>query len=78
MSETNNEPEGKGIWLTSDEVHELRDHIQALKVGHSLIAKPDQLAPDELGEIYRQMGEAISALASSPIFGATGPGKGNK
>ncbi|MCC9600338.1 hypothetical protein LOC67_07175 [Stieleria sp. JC731] len=70
MTEKDNESADRGIWLTSDEVHELRDHIQALKVGHSLVANPEQLAPDELHEIYVQMGEAISKLASSRIFRA--------
>ena len=63
-------PDG-GIWLSSNEVHELRDHIQALRVGHSLVSRADQLEPDEVREIFTQMGEAISQLAASSIFGST-------
>ncbi|OYP28433.1 hypothetical protein [Rhodopirellula sp. MGV] len=69
MTDNNQESSERGIWLTSDQVHELRDHIQALKVGHSLITKPERLEPGELREICVQMGEAIAELANSPLFG---------
>ena len=68
MKEPGRMPDENGVWLDSDEVHELRDQIQALKVGHSLIKGANRLADDEIREIYQEMGEAISKLASSSLF----------
>ncbi|MEO1528437.1 MAG: hypothetical protein AAFX06_23690 [Planctomycetota bacterium] len=68
MTEASRESEPSGIWLDSDEVHELRDQIQALRVGHSLISGDNQLDADEVREVYREMEEAISKLANSTLF----------
>ena len=71
MNQNAERSQAKGIWLASDEVHELRDQIQALKVGQSLLINSSNLSTDDVGEIVREMGEAISKLSQSSLFHPT-------
>lgn len=68
MTQTESEPSPRGVWLDSEEVHELRDQIQALKVGYALLVGDSQLNNADRADIYREMGEAISKLAESTFF----------
>ena len=76
MKHAGSGPTDNGVWLDSDEVHELRDQIQALKVGYALLSGNGGLGKTEVQEVYREMGEAISKLADSSIF--RGKEKGQK
>ncbi|MEL6105874.1 MAG: hypothetical protein AAFU85_07555 [Planctomycetota bacterium] len=68
MTLAESEPSPKGVWLDSEEVHQLRDQIQALKVGYALLIDEGELEDSERAEVYREMGEAISKLAESRFF----------
>ena len=69
MTQAESEPSPRGVWLDSEEVHELRDQIQALKVGYALLVGDEPVSTSaDRADVYREMGQAISKLAESNFF----------
>ncbi|MEM6468290.1 MAG: hypothetical protein AAF802_01890 [Planctomycetota bacterium] len=71
MREVESREKSRGIWINSDEVHELRDHIQALRVGFSLLKNTEDLGEEAIGEVHGEIAESIGRLAASSLFKRT-------
>lgn len=68
MKRTSNRSESGGIWLNSDQLHEIRDQIQALRVGFSLLSRSKNLDDDTLIEVNEEISGALNSLAGSVLF----------
>lgn len=66
-----NDTNDRGVWLNSSELHDLRDHIQAIRVGFALLRKEASLDESTRQEIHGGIAESIEQLASSSFFKRT-------